>query len=92
MNEERLPVLIAGSGQLGSRYLQGLIGCVNRLQGRAQYQSKRTAPLVDSILSTGARDLSNLPTSTRPHRILLGGLLKHWKATPSEENESVPVT
>ena len=92
MNAERLPVLIAGSGQLGSRYFQGLIGCVNRLQGRAQDQSERTAPLIDSILSIGARDPSNLPASTRPHRILLGGLLKHWKATTGEENESVPVT
>ena len=60
--------------------------------GRVEYQSERTAPLVDSILSTGTCDLPDLSASTRLHRILLGGLLKHWKATAGEENESVPIT
>ena len=32
MNPERFSVLIAGAGQLGSRYLQGLAGCLNPLR------------------------------------------------------------
>ena len=32
VSPERFSVLIAGAGQLGSRYLQGLVGCVNPLR------------------------------------------------------------
>ena len=60
--------------------------------GRIELQSERTAPLVDGLLATGTCGLTDLPTSIVEHRILLRGLLDHWRIVVDEYADRVPIT
>ena len=63
-----------------------------QIKGRIEYQSERTAPLVDSILTTGTCELPDLATSTGQHRLLLAGLLREKPRIEGIEPDRVPIT
>ena len=62
------------------------------VHGRIEYQTERTAPLVDSLLNTGLCDLTDLTTSVSQHRILLRGLLERWREVDGSNADRVPIT
>lgn len=63
-----------------------------RIDGRVEYQSERTGPLVDSILNTGKCELPDLMTSTGQHRLLLTGLLEGRPDLEGIAHDEVPIT
>ena len=63
-----------------------------RIDGRVEYQSERTGPIVDSILETGTCDLPDLATSSHHHQLLLAGLLEVRPNLEGVESAVVPIT
>ena len=63
-----------------------------QIDGRIEYQSERTGPLVDSVLSTGKCELPDLATSTEQHRLLLTGLLEVRPDLEGVAHDQVPIT
>jgi len=64
----------------------------DRIDGRIEYQSERTGPIVDSILETGTCDLPDLATSSHHHRLLLTGLLEVRPNLEGVDSAVVPIT
>ncbi len=63
-----------------------------RIDGRVEYQSERTGPIVNSILETGTCDLPDLATSSHHHRLLLTGLLEVRPNLEGIDPAVVPIT
>jgi len=63
-----------------------------QVHGRIEYQSERTAALVDDLLETHSCGLPDLSTSANQHRILLDGLLRSWRLIGGEHVDRVPIT
>ena len=74
--------------------IAGLASASNGLEvrGRIEYQSERTAPLIDTLINTGVCDLTDLTTSVSQHRILLRGLLERRREVAGSETDQVPIT
>lgn len=62
------------------------------LTGRVEYQSERTAGLVEGILADGQCGLPTLDESIGLHRIFLGAMIAHWNAATGEDVDRVPIT
>jgi len=80
--EERRSIVIVGAGQLGSRYLQGLVRCSHRLR----IQVVDPAP---EALTTAA---DRWTTSVAQHGILIRALLARWREVSGPDAECVPIT
>lgn len=64
----------------------------SRIDGRIEYQSERTAPLVSTILATGDCELPELSSSTDLHRRFLLGLLPKRPTIDGSSDDRVPIT
>jgi len=63
-----------------------------QISGRIEFQSERTAPLVDCLLGGGASNLTDLSTSIDQHRIFLHAMLEQWRASGDRLADLVPIT
>jgi hypothetical protein len=62
------------------------------ISGHNMNQSEMTASMVESILERGICELPTLNDSVSPHRILIQGLLKHWRRAGHPGATSIPIT
>lgn len=62
------------------------------VQGKCEFQSQLTAPLVESILTAERCDLPTLEESVAQHRIFLEGLMAHWNSFMEERRVRLPIT
>ena len=62
------------------------------VEGRISYQSERSAPLIEEILSCGLCGLTPLKESVALHRPLLAALIGRWNAATGETGSRVPIT
>lgn len=62
------------------------------VQGKCEFQSQLTAPLMESILTTGDCDLPTLEESVAQHRVFLEGLMAHWNSSMEERRVRLPIT
>ena len=63
-----------------------------RMPGRIEFQSERTAPLVDGLLNGRGCGLTDLATSAEQHRIFLSGLLYRWSGIAGRDLDRLPIT
>ena len=62
------------------------------LIGRDEYQSEIIAPIVDSILQTGACLLTPISESAAMHKVMISSLMDHWNAVMPERVNELPIT
>ena len=62
------------------------------IEGREEYQSEITAPIVESILLTGKSLLPTFEESAATHIPMLNSLLDHWNSNMPEKLTEVPIT
>jgi predicted dehydrogenase len=62
------------------------------LDGKVEFQSVLTGPMVEQILQEGSCDLPTLYESAALHRPLLDSLLLHWNHTQHRSDLVVPIT
>lgn len=60
--------------------------------GRLPFQSEVTAGLVETMLATGKCELPTLKESVDLHRVLVSGLLAHWRKSVDTSADSLPIT
>lgn len=61
-------------------------------EGKCEFQSELTKPLVESILSNGSCELPSLAQSAAQHRGYLSALTEHWNAHMPQKTEALPIT
>ncbi len=86
-----------GSGWLIERPFSEIDGVAvatdgTRVRGRIEFQSERTAPLVDDLLNGRGCGLTDLATSAEQHRIFLSGLLYRWSGVAGRDLDRLPIT
>jgi len=62
------------------------------INGRLEYQSELTAPLVNEILTNATCCLPTLKESSAQHAIFLDALLNHWNRSHNSNDKRVPIT
>jgi len=62
------------------------------IRGKIEYQSEMTAPIVESILSTGGCNLPEFGESAILHKLLIGAFLSHWNKYMPGKVEMIPIT
>ena len=63
-----------------------------KIEGKAEYQSQMTAPLVEAIFEQRDIKLPFLSESIQQHRPLIRELLMHWREHMDRSTERLPVT
>lgn len=62
------------------------------INGRLEYQSELTAPMVTEILTNGTCGLPTLKESSAQHAIFLDAMLNHWNRSRNSNDRKVPIT
>ena len=62
------------------------------IDGKCDYQSQLSAPLVESIIQSGYCDLPTISESIVQHKILLVSLLEHWNQCMPNKLDRLPIT
>jgi len=62
------------------------------IDGKCDYQSQLTAPLVESIIQNGYCDLPTISESIVQHKIFLVSLLEHWNQCMPNKLDRLPIT
>lgn len=62
------------------------------INGRDEYQSEMTAPIVDSILLNGTCLLTPISESAAMHSVMFSSLFAHWNAVMPEKVKELPIT
>lgn len=62
------------------------------INGKAEFQSQLTGPLISKILNDGNCDLPKLSTAIKDYEIFLNGLLKNWTLFDNKNTKNLPIT